>query len=59
MMMAVFAYIYHQSFVVSQGFPVEMILDQVLLLLSIPLGGCVHLMDDKLMHFESDIKPPD
>lgn len=29
MVMAVFAYIYHQSFVVPQGFSVEMILDQV------------------------------
>lgn len=34
MMMAVFAYIYHQSFVVtSQGFSVELILDQVWVLL--------------------------
>lgn len=30
MLMAVFAYIYHQSFVVPQSFSVEMILDQVL-----------------------------
>ncbi|XP_074585406.1 phosphatidate cytidylyltransferase 1-like isoform X2 [Curcuma longa] len=30
MMMAVFAYIYHQSFVTSQGFSVELILDQII-----------------------------
>ncbi|WOK91813.1 hypothetical protein Cni_G00504 [Canna indica] len=30
MVMAVFAYIYHQSFVMSQSFSVEMILDQIL-----------------------------
>lgn len=29
MVMAVFAYIYHQSFVVPQSFSVELILDQV------------------------------
>ncbi|KAF7840560.1 phosphatidate cytidylyltransferase 1-like [Senna tora] len=34
MIMAVFAYIYHQSFVVPQNFSVEMILDQVLMNLS-------------------------
>lgn len=33
MVMAVFAYIYHQSFVVPQSFSVEMILDQVFCLL--------------------------
>jgi len=32
MVMAVFAYIYHQSFVVQQSLSVEMILDQVLCL---------------------------
>ncbi|XXG41945.1 hypothetical protein AAC387_Pa01g2309 [Persea americana] len=30
MVMAVFAYIYHQSFVVTQSFSIEMILDQIL-----------------------------
>ncbi|MBA0595280.1 hypothetical protein Goarm_008982 [Gossypium armourianum] len=30
MVMAVFAYIYHQSFVMRQGISVEMILDQIL-----------------------------
>ncbi|KAK9268919.1 hypothetical protein L1049_000684 [Liquidambar formosana] len=30
MLMAVFAYIYHQSFIVSQGYSVNMILDQIL-----------------------------
>ncbi|XP_059624700.1 phosphatidate cytidylyltransferase 1-like [Cornus florida] len=34
MVMAVFAYIYHQSFVVSQGLSVEMILDQILMSLT-------------------------
>ncbi|KAK3032450.1 hypothetical protein RJ639_037263 [Escallonia herrerae] len=34
MVMAVFAYIYHQSFVVPQNYPVEMILDQILRSLS-------------------------
>ncbi|KAK9266005.1 hypothetical protein L1049_027099 [Liquidambar formosana] len=29
--MAVFAYIYHQSFVVPQSFAVDMILDQILM----------------------------
>ncbi|KAK4798716.1 hypothetical protein SAY86_031042 [Trapa natans] len=35
MVMAVFAYIYHQSFIVPQNFPVEMILDQILMSLSL------------------------
>ncbi|MED6153029.1 phosphatidate cytidylyltransferase [Stylosanthes scabra] len=34
MVMAVFAYIYHQSFVVPQSLSVEMILDQILMNLS-------------------------
>ncbi|CAL0334571.1 unnamed protein product [Lupinus luteus] len=34
MVMAVFAYIYHQSFVVPQSFSIEMILDQILMNLS-------------------------
>ncbi|KAF7803819.1 phosphatidate cytidylyltransferase 1-like [Senna tora] len=34
MVMAVFAYIYHQSFIVPQNFSVEMILDQILMNLS-------------------------
>lgn len=37
MVMAVFAYIYHQSFVVPQSYSVEMILDQVIVLSQI--GG--------------------
>lgn len=37
MVMAVFAYIYHQSFVVPQSFSVEMILEQVSLLFSFQL----------------------
>ncbi|KAJ7946372.1 Phosphatidate cytidylyltransferase [Quillaja saponaria] len=35
MVMAVFAYIYHQSFVVPQSFSVEMILDQILMNLTL------------------------
>ncbi|KAJ8639038.1 hypothetical protein MRB53_015732 [Persea americana] len=35
MVMAVFAYIYHQSFVVTQSFSIEMILDQILRNLSL------------------------
>ncbi|KAK4759712.1 hypothetical protein SAY87_022843 [Trapa incisa] len=35
MVMAVFAYIYHQSFIVPQNFPVEMILHQILMSLSL------------------------
>ncbi|XLR60598.1 hypothetical protein S83_011270 [Arachis hypogaea] len=34
MVMAVFAYIYHQSFVVPQNLSVEMILDQIFMNLS-------------------------
>ncbi|KAF1895229.1 hypothetical protein Lal_00043874 [Lupinus albus] len=34
MVMAVFAYIYHQSFIVPQSFSIEMILDQILMNLS-------------------------
>lgn len=31
MVMAVFAYIYHQSFIVPQNLSIEMILDQIIL----------------------------
>lgn len=42
MVMAVFAYIYHQSFVMPQSFSVEMILDQVYYLLLIFLISMPH-----------------
>ncbi|KAI3440190.1 uncharacterized protein J3R85_003805 [Psidium guajava] len=35
MVMAVFAYIYHQSFVVAQNLPAEMILEQILINLTL------------------------
>lgn len=43
MVMAVFAYIYHQSFVLPQTFPVEMILEQILRGLSFKEQQALHL----------------
>ncbi|KAI9123962.1 hypothetical protein K1719_005262 [Acacia pycnantha] len=43
MVMAVFAYIYHQSFVVPQSFSVEMVLDQILMNLSIEEQQALYL----------------
>ncbi|THU62755.1 hypothetical protein C4D60_Mb01t08470 [Musa balbisiana] len=50
MMMAVFAYIYHQSFVVSQGFPVEMILDQILNHLTDEEQHDLHFLLGRILH---------
>ncbi|KAG8490186.1 hypothetical protein CXB51_016038 [Gossypium anomalum] len=55
MVMAVFAYIYHQSFIVREGISVEMILDQVLTNLSFEeqqtlLAKLGQILQDRLGH---------
>lgn len=52
MVMAVFAYIYHQSFVVPQTLSVEMILDQVIIfiLLCILLCICISKLTFKMFN---------
>ncbi|XP_052203027.1 phosphatidate cytidylyltransferase 1-like [Diospyros lotus] len=50
MVMAVFAYIYHQSFVVPQSFSVEMILDQVLMNLTFEELRALYMKLGQIIH---------
>ncbi|KAH7675426.1 Phosphatidate cytidylyltransferase protein [Dioscorea alata] len=50
MVMAVFAYIYHQSFVMSQSFSVEMILEQILRNLSFEEQHILYMELGKIFH---------